>query len=165
MTDMKSICIIVMAVSLFFLGCVEQEPVGTPVPTPTPTPTATEVPLPTVVPTTPQPTPTPVRTHALYISYVDDDYGFFSVITTNGSSSYANRTLTINPGDTLKWVSATRNNYSLTIVSGEGLWNNSSSRLRYERSYFNYTFTQPGNYSIYVKEFPGLTHQKIVVNP
>ena len=163
MTNFKIISIIAIVLSLIFLGCVDQEQKGTPTPTATPTVTPTTVP--TVVATTPQPAPTPVRTPALYISEVDDLYGFRKVIVKNGSSNYVNHTLTINAGDSVKWVSVTNNNYILTVVSREGLWDNSSSRMRYVLSYFNYTFMQPGNYEVYLKEFPKIVPQKIIVNP
>ena len=163
MTNFKILSIFVIVLSLIFLGCIDQKPTGTP--TPTATPIATPTAVPTVVATTPQPTPTPVRTQALYISEVDDLYGFRKVTVKNGSSNYINHTLTINAGDSVKWISVTNNNYSLTVVSREGLWNNSSSRMRYVLSWFNYTFTQPGNYEVYLKEFPKVVPQKIIVNP
>lgn len=163
--NFKFISIFVIVLSLIFLGCIEQKPVGTPIPTATPTAIPTAVP--TVVPTIAQPTPTPppVRTQALYLSEVDELYGFRKVTVRNGSSNYTNHTLTINAGDSIKWISVTDANYSLTIVSKEGLWDNSSSRLKYSLSWFNYTFTQPGNYEVYLKEFPKVIPQKIIVNP
>ncbi|CAG0999223.1 MAG: hypothetical protein OIN86_02015 [Candidatus Methanoperedens sp.] len=165
--NFKIIPILIMVLSLIFLGCVEEKPGVTPVPTPTATPTATPTPELTVVPTTVQPTPTPaiVRTQALYTSDVDELYGFRKVTVRNGSSNYTNRTLTINAGDTIKWISVTDANYPLTIVSKEGLWNNSSSRMKYSLSWFNYTFNEPGNYEVYIEEFPKIAHQKIIVNP
>lgn len=165
MTDIRLISILIITISLFFLGCVEEKPVATPVPTATPTATATV--KPTAVPTTPVPTPVPtqIRESKLYISYVDDLYGFYKVTSAKGSAPYNNYTLTINTGDYIRWESATKNNYSLTIVSQEGLWNNSSSRLRYERSRFDYTFDKPGEFEVYVDKFPKLRHQKIIVTP
>ncbi|MCX9083433.1 MAG: hypothetical protein OIN87_01380 [Candidatus Methanoperedens sp.] len=164
MNYIKLISIFILTVSLLFPGCVEEKPTGTPVPTATPAPTATI--MPTVVPTPiPTPVPTPIRDAKQYISYVDDLYGFYKVITLNGSTFYSNYTLTINAGDTVRWDSATKNNYSLIIVSKEGLWDNSSSRLRYERSRFAYTFDKPGEFEVYVDKFPKLKPQKIVVNP
>ena len=160
--NFKIISIFIMVLSLIFLGCVDQKTGVTPVPTPTTTPT----PMPTVVPTTVQPTPIPTiaRTQALYISDVDE-YGFNKITIVNGTGTYKNHTITINQGDTVKWISVTTAGYYLTIVSKEGLWDNSSSFLRYSYRAFNYTFTQPGNYEVYLKEFPHETHQKIIVNP
>ncbi|CAG0984341.1 MAG: cell surface lipoprotein [Candidatus Methanoperedens nitroreducens] len=165
--NFKIISIFIMVLSLIFLGCVDEETGVTPVPTPIATLTATPTPVPTVVPTTVQPTPIPTtaRTQILYTSDVDDLYGFYKVTVRNGSSNYTNRTLTINAGDTVKWISVTETNYPLTVVSQEGLWDNSSSRLRTSYSWFNYTFNNPGNYEVYIKEFPKLAHQKIIVNP
>ncbi len=164
MTNIKLISIFILMISLFFPGCIEEEPVVTPVPTAIPT--ATVAVSPTVVPTTatPSPVPTQIRETKSYTSYVDDLYGFYKVTVRNGSAPYSNYTLTINAGDNIIWDSATTNNYSLTIVSKEGLWNNSSSRLKYERSKFNYTFYRPGEYEVYIDKFPKLKHQKIVVN-
>lgn len=164
MTKLKLISILIITISLLFLGCVEEKPVATPVPTASPTATATA--SQTVVPTiqTPTPVPTQIRVQKLYTSDVYE-YGFNKVTVKNGSAPYINNTLTINSGDTVKWVSVTDNAWYLTVVSKEGLWNNSSSFLRYRLRYFNYTFDQPGNYEVYLKEFPRVTHQKIVVNP
>ncbi len=168
MTEIKYICIIVIAISMLFPGCIDQKPSVTPSPTVSPQVTQTEV-VPTIVPTispaTPQPTITPVRTQFLYSSEVDELYGFYRVISSNGSASYTNRTLTINVSDSVRWVSVTANNYILTVVSKENLWNNSSSRLKGRLDRFNYTFTQPGTYEVYIKEFPNIQHQKIIVNP
>ncbi|MCZ7401387.1 MAG: hypothetical protein O8C61_04125 [Candidatus Methanoperedens sp.] len=168
MTNNKLISIFIVTLSLFFLGCVEEKPVATPAPTATLTATPTAaIASPTVVPTTQMPTPVPtqIREQKLYTSDVDELYGFRKVTVFNGSAPYSNYTLTINEGDTVKWRSVSVDNYVLTIVSQEGLWNNSSSRLRHELSYFNYTFDKPGEYEVYIKEYPRETHQKIVVNP
>lgn len=165
MMNLKIISIFVILISLIFSGCSEQKPVGTPVPTATPTPEATA--LPAQITPTLQPTsiPTPVRSPALYIADIDDLYGFRKVIRNNGSVSYINRTLTINVGDTVKWVSTSDENNPLTVVSVEGLWNNSTSFLKYAYRNFNYTFTQPGNFEVYLKEDLKIAHQKIIVNP
>lgn len=162
MINIKLISIFILTLSLLFLGCVEEKPVATPVPTASPTVTATA--SPTVVPTIPTPVPTQIREQKLYTSDVDE-YGFSKVTVKNGSAPYTNMTLTINSGDTVKWVSVTENAWYLTVVSKEGLWNNSSSMMKYKYRFFNYTFDQPGKYDVYIKEFPRETHQKIVVNP
>jgi len=122
--------------------------------------------MPTVVPTTPMPTPVPtqIREQKLYISDVDE-YGFHKVTVSNGSAPYKNNILTINAGDKVEWVSVTDNLYYLTVVSSEGLWDNSTSMMKYRLRRFNYTFNQSGEYDVYIKEFPRETHQKIVVNP
>lgn len=162
MMSIKLISIFILTLSLLFLGCVEEKPVATPMPTATPTVTV----MPTVVPTTevPTPVPTQIREPKLYISDVDDLYGFRKVTVRNGSAPYSNRTLTINTGDTVKWVSYSAD-YSITVVSREGLWNNSTSTMKYMYRYFNYTFDKPGEYEVYVDKFPKLSRQKIVVNP
>lgn len=164
MINLKIVSIFVILISLIFSGCTEQESVGTPVPTATPAAEATA--KPTVTPTLqPTPIPTPVRTPVLYIAAIDEIYGFRTVTRTNGSASYSNHTLTINPGDTVRWKSYSDANEPLTIVSVEGLWNNSSGYLKLSYSIFNYTFVQPGNFEVYVKDEPKIIHQKIIVNP
>lgn len=166
---MKNIKLILMVIILssIFLGCIQpQPPVGTPTPTVTPTATATA--LPTVVQTSPIPTqtPTPVRIPSVYKSFVDEYYGFKRVIETNYTPIvYQNLTLNISVGDKVIWVSDS-SDYTLTIVSEQGLWdmNDTRAKLRWNYQEFNYTFTQPGTYGVYIKEFR-LAHQKIIVNP
>jgi len=163
MMNLKIVSIFVILISLIFSGCAEQKPVGTSVPTATPTAEATA--LSTAVTPTLQPTSTPVRTPVLYVAAIDEIYGFRTVTRTNGSASYSNRTLTINAGDTVRWKSYSDANEPLTIVSVEGLWDNSSSYLKYSNSIFNYTFVQPGNFEVYLKGYPKMAHQKIIVIP
>jgi len=165
MMNLKIISIFVILISLIFSGCADQKPVATPVPTATPTAKATAVPA-QVTPTL-QPTsiPTPARTPAYYLADIDDMYGFRKVTVKNGSASYSNHTLTINVGDNVKWISVSEENIPLTVVSVEGLWNNSSSFLKYSYRNFNYTFNQPGTFEVYLKDNPRIAHQKIIVNP
>lgn len=131
-------------------------------------PTVTETVKPTVVPTTPAPTPipTPARVQAVYRFYVHDIDGFYRVraLNTTQIPVYTNFTLRINAGDKVIWESESEN-YTITIVSEQGLWDNTSAKLRWDTQTFSYTFTQPGTYGIYVREFPKIRHQKIVVNP
>lgn len=160
---MKNLILVIFILSSLFLGCIEEKPAATPTPTATPaatyiTPTVT--PIPTII--------TPVRVQAVYKIFVDDILGFYRVVALNTTqpSPYdtRNRTLTINAGDKVIWVSESED-YTITIVSGQGLWDNSSAKLRWNYQEFRYTFTQPGTYRVYVKEFPKITQQKIVVNP
>lgn len=166
MKNIKLISIILIILLFAFLGCVKP-PAGTP--TPTATPTVTETIQPTVVPTTPSPTPTPTpvsRKPLLYKSYVDQDYGFKRVIEANYTPFvYDNLTLNIHTGDTVMWINDATPDEKLTIVSEQNLWNESSGLLRWNYQFINYTFTQPGTYGVYVKEFPRLRHQKVIVNP
>jgi plastocyanin len=169
MMNLKIISIFVILISLIFSGCTEQKPAGTPVPTATPVPTVRTTTLPPEITPTPtlQPTsiPTPARMPASYIADIDDMYGFRKVTKYNGTASYANHTLTINAGDTVKWISVSDENIPLTVVSVEGLWNNSTSFLKYSYRNFNYTFNQPGTFEVYLKDNPRIAHQKIIVNP
>ncbi len=161
---MKLISIVLIIILSSFLGCVKP-PASTP--TPTATPTVTETIQPTVVPTTPSPTPTPtpVRVPAVYRSEVDDSYGFYKVSSVNSTQPvlYKNLTLTIYTGDKVRWISDS--DYTITIVSEQGLWDNTSAILRWRYKEFNYTFTQPGEYGVYIKEEPRIKHQIIIVNP
>ncbi len=160
------ISLILIISSSVFLGCVKA-PVGTP--TPTTTPTTTETVEPTVVPTTPSPTPTPtptLRVQAVYKFYVHDIDGFYRVraLNTTQIPEYTNYTLRINAGDKVIWESESED-YTITIVSEQDLWDNTSAKLRWDTQQFSYTFTRPGMYGVYVKEFPKIRHQKIIVNP
>lgn len=161
--NIKIISICVLLLSLIFSGCIDEEKSGTPTITPVPTVSTTS---PTIIPTTVKVTPatTPERKHALIISDVDE-YGFNKLTIINATSTYVNHTISINRSDTIKWVSVTNAGYYLTIVSKEGLWDNSSSFLRYSLRAFSYTFNETGTYEVYLKEFPRLPHQKIIVKP
>ncbi len=163
---MKKLIIFLVILSSFFLGCVKP-PEATPTPTATPTETATATP--TIVPATPLPTPTPAptpRVQAVYLVYVHDIDGFYRIRALNTTliPEYINLTLKINAGDKVIWESESED-YTITIVSEQGLWDNASAKLRWNTQRFSYTFTQPGTYGVYVKEFPKIRHQKIVVNP
>lgn len=161
--NIKIISICVLLLSLIFSGCLGDKTTGTPTNTPVPTVSTAS---PTIVPTTAQvtPTPPPERKHALIISDVDE-FGFNKLTIINATSTYENHTVSINRSDTVKWVSVTNAGYYLTIVSKEGLWDNSSSFLRYSLRAFSYTFNETGTYEVYLKEFPRLPHQKIIVKP
>ncbi len=109
-------------------------------------------------------TPTPVREHAFYRSDVDNILGFYRVVdmsTTKPAPYDINtKTLTINTGDSVRWVSDSTD-YTITIMSENGLWE--SAPLRWNGQEFTYTFIQPGTYGVYIKEFPTIQHQKIIV--
>lgn len=98
---------------------------------------------------------------SVYSVYVDEWYGFKRVIETNYTPfKYENQTLNLKVGDTVFWVNDA-DNESLTIVSQEGLW--ADAYLKYNRHRFNFTFTKPGTYGVYMKEFPRRPHQTIIV--
>lgn len=97
-----------------------------------------------------------------YKSFVDDVYGFYRVIHPSKSVTYNDNILTINTGETVIWVSDS-NDYTLTIVSEQGLWNDTDAKLRWSYQQFGHRFDTEGEYSVYIKEFPALKHQKIVV--
>lgn len=164
MTNIKLI-LICLIVSSVFLGCVQPPPqVGTP--TPTATPTTIETVKPTVATPVPTPTPTPARVPSVYKTFVDEDYGFKRAIETSYKQfEYQNLTLNISVGDTVIWVNDATSDEKLTILSEQNLWSNTSAILRWNYQSFNYTFIQPGTYGVYIKEYPSLRHQRIVVNP
>lgn len=100
---------------------------------------------------------------SVYSVYVDDWYGFYKVSEVNHTPfKYVNQTLNINVGDTIIWVNDASDNSELTIVSAQNLWSNQSGYLKYNYRSFNYTFTKPGNFEIYVKEYPRRPHQTII---
>ncbi|MCZ7357656.1 MAG: hypothetical protein O8C66_01350 [Candidatus Methanoperedens sp.] len=170
--DLKNIKLISLILIILFssvLGCVNA-PVRTP--TPTETPTATLTVLPTIMPTIPIPTPTPTiaRVSVFYYSDVDNYYGFPRIVSNSSRPvkyDVYNRTITINSGDSIIWINdATSPEEKLTIVNEEGLWtNNTRAILRWNRAQFNYTFSQPGTYGVYIKEYPRFQHLKIIVTP
>jgi plastocyanin len=165
--DLKNITllsIIFIIFSSFFLGCVKA-PLSTP--TPTATPTAMETSKPTAVPTTITLTPTPAPSiPSVYKAFVDEYYGFKRVIEISYKPIvYQNLTLNIHVGDTVNWVNDASEDQKLTIISEQNLWSNSSAIMRWNYQSFNYTFTQPGTYGVYIREYPGLHHQKIIVTP
>jgi plastocyanin len=107
-------------------------------------------------------------TPSVYRVWVDDYYGFYQVRNIepgNISFTYVNNTLNIDPGDTVIWENQAYNNYELTIISEQNLWDSTYGYLKYNYRSFNYTFMQPGTYQISIKEEPRLRHQTIIVAP
>ncbi len=101
---------------------------------------------------------------AVYKVFVDESYGFYKVRELNNTPFvYENLTLNINVGDTVIWANDASDNSEETIISEQNLWDNKSGFLRYTFDFFNYTFTVPGTYSVYIKEHPRIQHQTIVV--
>lgn len=101
---------------------------------------------------------------AVYKANVDQD-GFYRVISMdkNQTVSYGNRTLTINVSDNVIWVNSADPDEPLTIMSEQGLWDNTSAKLRWNYKVFNYTFNESGTYSFYIREYPR-RRQIIIVN-
>lgn len=97
---------------------------------------------------------------------MDQYYGFKRVIEANYTPfTYENFTLNIYVGDTITWVNDADPDEKLTILSEQNLWNESRGMLRWNYQFINYTFTQPGTYGVYIKEYPRKQHQRIIVNP
>jgi plastocyanin len=107
-------------------------------------------------------------TTAVYRVRVHDYYGFYQVRNIepgNITFKYENNTLNINAGDSVIWENQADNNYELTIISEQNLWDSKSGYLKYNYRSFNYTFIQPGTYQISIKEEPRIRHQTIIVAP
>lgn len=173
MKNIRSFTIILILLSSVFTGCVK-EPESAQVSTPAPTPVLTTVPAITVTAApaetqatlAPTPSPSPERIRRIYKSFVDQDYGFKRVVESNYTPFvYENLTLNIHPGDTVIWINDADPDERLTIISEQDLWDNTSAILRWNRKEYSYTFTQPGTYSVYIKEYRRVQHQSIVVSP
>lgn len=91
--------LIIIAISLFFSGCVDENVDVTPAVTETRAPTTP------VITANPTPETTPVRQSVLFKSDVDNYYGFFRTVKIGPEEravyDYKNRTLTIYSGDTV----------------------------------------------------------------
>jgi hypothetical protein len=113
-----------------------------------------------------------------YKTSVDLDYGFYQVIglgikpagdtmpetTYFTDVNYTDNNLTICVGDTVVWTNYDPKNWPITIISQQRLWNEKDSYLKYSFRNFNYTFTEPGIYEVYVKEKDKF-HQTVIVSP
>ena len=101
----------------------------------------------------------------LYRTEVDADYGFYAVRNVDNPAAeftYNNRTLNINIGDTIEWISMVDPEETITIVSDHfGLFDNNRLRWSYQR--FNYTFNEAGTYDIWISQYPRLK-QKIILS-
>ena len=105
---------------------------------------------------------------SVYRVFVDDYYGFYQVRNIepgNITFKYVNNTLNINVGDNVIWENQAYNNYELTILSEQNLWDSKYGYLKYNYRSFNYTFMKPGNYQTSIKEEPRLRHLTIIVTP
>ncbi len=123
----------------------------------------------TVSPSVTTPLETPletVRTPSRYIVLIDD-YSFYKVTeTTIKEIEYKNYTLSINAGDTVEWRNEAEYNAILTLISDQGLWTPGELKAKLMNNKgFNYTFTNPGNFSFRIKEEPRILPQTIIVKP
>ena len=145
----------------FFSGCL-QEPVK---------PSSMVTPAVSVSPTisVTAPVKTPLETDgtpSMYIAFIDD-YSFYKVTdTTNKEFEYKNFTLNIKTGDTVEWRNEADYYDILTLISDQGLWTPGELKARLMNNKgFNYTFTNPGNFSFRIKEEPRILPQTIIVKP
>jgi plastocyanin len=103
---------------------------------------------------------------SVYKVFVDGTDGFYQVRNIepgNITFKYVNNTLNINAGDSVIWENQDYYDWALTIVSEQDLWDNKSGYLIGNFDKFNYTFMQPGTYGVYIKEYPRVPHQTIIV--
>ncbi|MCZ7399950.1 MAG: hypothetical protein O8C62_09820 [Candidatus Methanoperedens sp.] len=166
----KLIPVVIVIISLFFLGCVKP-----PAPTPTATPTATG----TMQPVFPTQSPTPALTASpapslepiMYRVWVDSDFGFYRARAIRGNSSYDlplgfdKLNFTIHAGDSVRWINDDSYDFPLTVVSNEGLWSGRTGLMRYQTERFDYTFNRTGTYTFSIREFQDLENQTITVIP
>ncbi len=99
-----------------------------------------------------------------YISYIDRDLGFYKIIdiTAHNPVEYVSRTLTINQGDTVEWKNDADQQLTMTLVSDQKLFPN-TSLVAIDDS-FSYTFNQAEVYTFYIKE-RHTARQTIIVLP
>ena len=147
---MRIIWIIILILQIsFFLGCVDKQqvPESSTTPAPTPSPTPAPTPFLTMPAPTPEYTPYP-GSPTNYRSWIDSDYGFYKVRAIKDMTSYQLafdfdiRNFTINKGDTVRWINDDMYDYSLTLISNEGLWTGQTGFLRYQGQRFEYTFNK-----------------------
>jgi plastocyanin len=102
-------------------------------------------------------------TSTTYISYVDDNLGFYKVRNLDQPPrqfTYIDHILNINKGDTVIWQNDA-DKTTFTILSNQNLWDNNIGYLRVG-SKMNYKFDKPGKYTLYVKEYSSI-RQTIIV--
>lgn len=161
MKQIKSIQIVLIVIILsgFFSGCLQEPEKSSSVANP-------DVSVsPTISITANVSTPLEtVKTPSMYIAYIDD-YSFYKVAgTTNKEFEYKNFTLNIKTGDTVEWRNDADYNNILTLISDQGLWTPGELKARLMNNKgFNYTFTNPGTFSFRIKEEPRILPLTIIV--
>jgi plastocyanin len=127
--------IALLTISIFAAGCVDNEPVVDETPTTTPTQAPTE--QPTVEPTE---VPTATATEGIEVPNVARIQAY-QILPAGG--------MEINVGDKVTFRNFDNLKREFVIVSEDNLWEEDPS-LRYMRT-VNYTFTEPGTYTFYIK--------------
>lgn len=104
------------------------------------------------------------NTSVTYISYIDPDLGFYKItdITTHNPAQYVSGTLTINQGDTVRWENDADKQFTLTVVSDQKLFPDTS--LVAIGDNFSYTFNQADVYTFHLQE-RYTARQTIIVLP
>ena len=105
-----------------------------------------------------------MRDPIVYKSLIDTS-GFRKVLnmTSNNLAPYQNNTLNIYKGDKVIWVNDESAEKRFTIISKQKLWKNESGVLGARDKQFSYVFNKTGTYIIYLKEYPELKSQRIIV--
>lgn len=99
-----------------------------------------------------------------YVSLVDSYKGIYRVISvdTGKDLDYENRTLYIKVGDVVIWKNYD-DDMGLTIVSKEKLWKDKQGYLKNMNKIINYTFHKSGNYTFYIRQYPGKFQSQTIV--
>ena len=131
--------IALLTISIFAAGCADNGSAVDETPTATPTQTPTEQPTiePTIEPTE---EPTAAATEVIEVP-IYARLMAYQILPTGGMEINVGETITFRNFDTMK--------RQFVLVSEENLWEENPS-LRYMRT-VNYTFTEPGTYTFYVK--------------
>ncbi len=105
-----------------------------------------------------------IRSPIVYKSLIDTS-GFYKIsnMTSNKIAPFQNNTLNIYKGDKIIWVNEESSEKRFTIISGQKLWKNESGILGGRDKQFSYVFNKTGKYTVYLKEYPGLKSQRIIV--
>lgn len=87
-----------------------------------------------------------------YRVYIDEDYGFYRIRSTIPNTDMTLDRINIFVGDKISWINDDSRDFPLTIISKDGLWDNSSGILKYNYRHVDYTFNKTGSYDFMVKE-------------
>lgn len=162
MKMMRIIGTLLVGVLLILVACASPAPATpTPAPTtpvsPTPVPATPAAATPTPVPATPAPaTPTPAPATPPTVPVANEVY-----VTVPGEE-FRPSTLTVRVGTTVTWASVHGEPQTIvhTVTSTTGLF---SALITTGGAPFSYTFTEPGTFDYYCKEFPVMRGTVIVV--
>jgi hypothetical protein len=89
----------------------------------------------------------------VYVVFTDREFGFWAVrsYNINHTINYANKTLSINTGDSIEWMNMDNQGDRITIVSDNKLWDGGKT-LGFTSSKFRFTFNSSGTYTVHIVE-------------